>query len=352
MNNEIEEKLISTFGGDLQRNVPLSSYSSIGVGGPANYFYVANNIDSLVKAVTTSFELNIPYIILGGGYNIVPSDLGYEGLVVKNECGNIAFSGDTSEVIIDSGVPLGKLINLAASRDLGGLEFLYGIPGTVGGAVYGNAGAFNYEIGDFVKSVIMLTPKMGKMTIVKKDNSWFNFSYRNSKLKNEFIGDNFRPIILTVKLQLVRRRRDEIIGFMQQNLIKKQQSQPLSEKSAGSFFKNPAGGAEGSAGFLLDQAGSKKIKFGGAAFSKKHANFLINKKNATANDIKSLAEKAKSLVKDKFNKNLEEEIENGGHIIPFLLFFSVLVTKKGTNSFTSLSRLLNLRKISPFETKS
>ena len=304
-----EEELKKELGDKLIFNEVLSTHTSMGVGGPAKYFFVADQIDDLVKAVTCAYNLQIPYFILGGGYNIIPSDDGFEGLVIKNSCSNIAFSGDTSEVIVDSGVPTGKLINLAASRDFGGLEFLFGVPGTIGGAVYGNAGAFNYEIGDFVKSAILLMPKMGKMAIAKKDNPWFDFSYRSSKLKRNYLGVSFRPILLTVKLQLVKRRRDEIIGFMQQNLKKKQATQPLSDKSSGSYFKNPAGGSEGSAGFLLDKAGAKKLKMGGASFSKKHANFLINKKNASARDVRLLAEKAKDLVKNKFNKTLEEEVE-------------------------------------------
>lgn len=309
---EIERKLRDELGEELKTNEPLASHVSLGVGGPAEYYYVAKKIEDLVKAITTAYNLNIPYFLLGGGYNIVPSDYGFPGLVIKNECNNIAFSGDTSEVIVDSGVAMSKLINSAAGRDFGGLEFLFGIPGTIGGAVYGNAGAFSYEIGDFVKSVILLMPKDGKMAIVKKDNHWMNFSYRSSKLKTDFIDSKHKPVLLTVKLQLVMRRRDEIISLMQQNLKAKMSSQPLSEKSAGSFFKNLSSNANNSAGYLLDQAGAKKIRVGGAAFSKQHANFLINRKNATASDIKNLANKAKSLVKDKFNKDLEEEVEYVG----------------------------------------
>jgi UDP-N-acetylmuramate dehydrogenase len=313
MSSEIYEKLKSELGEELQQKVALKNYVSLGVGGEAEYFYIAKKIDDLVKAVTVAHRHNLSYFVLGGGYNVVPSDEGFSGLVIKNECSNAAFSGDTSEVIVDSGLNLGKLINLAASRDFGGLEFLYGVPGTVGGAVYGNAGAFGYEIGDFIKSIILLVPKTDEMAIIKKDKIWMGFSYRSTKLKKEFKNEKFKPVILTVKLQLVKRRRDEILGFMQENLKQKKLSQPLNEKSAGSFFKNISKQSEESAGYLLEKAGAKRMKVGSASFSKKHANFLVNRKNATASDVRGLAEKAKDAVREKFNKDLEEEIEYIGN---------------------------------------
>lgn len=307
--DEKEALLEKELGSDFQKNIVLRDYISIGVGGVADYFYIAKNADQLAKAVMSAYELKIPFFILGGGYNVVPSDSGFPGLVIKNESNNIAFSGDNSQVIVDSGVRIGRLLNEAASRELGGLEFLYGVPGTVGGAVYGNAGAFNYEIGDFVKSAILLVPKGDKVVVVNKTNDWFQFSYRSSHLKEDYKGDKFKPVLLTVKLQLVKRRKDEIIGMMQRNLNYKKNIQPLGEKNAGSFFKNPSKGQEGTAGYILDRIGAKKMRLGGAAFSKKHANFLVNSKNASAEDIRKLAEKAKEEVKNKCNIDLEEEIE-------------------------------------------
>jgi len=207
---EIEEKLKKELGDDLKQNVPLREHTSMGVGGIADFFYIAKDINDLVKAVSVAYKSNLPYFVIGGGYNIIPSDSGFPGLVIKNQTSNIAFSNDNSQVIVDSGVTIGKLINTAASRDLGGLEFLYGVPGTIGGAVYGNAGAFSYEMGEFVKSAILLVPKEDKLDIVKRDASWFGFDYRVSKLKKTNAAIKFKPIVLTVKLQLVRRRRDEI----------------------------------------------------------------------------------------------------------------------------------------------
>lgn len=309
MTEDLYKILKDGLGEKLRTSVDLKNFSSIRVGGPAEFFYTADTIDDLVKAVALAYKNKIPYFVLGGGYNIIPSDSGFTGLVIKNNTANIAFSGSDSEVITDSGVSLGKLINLAASRDLGGLEFLFGVPGTIGGAVYGNAGAFKYEISDFVKSLIVLIPFEDEMKILRKNKEWMNFSYRSSKLKKDFKGVDFKPVILTVKLQLVRRRNDEILMMMQNNIKQKKELQPLEEISAGSFFTNPGTNKEMTAGYLLDKAGAKKLRVGGAAFSKKHANFLINKKHAQAKDIRDLANKARERVEEEFNLTLREEVE-------------------------------------------
>lgn len=305
---EYEDKLREELGERLKTNISLKEFAGFKVGGPARYFFVAKTIDDLVKAVAAAHKCNLPYFVLGGGYNIVFSDFGYDGLVIKNECENIAFSDGNSQIIVDSGVSLGKLINLAASRELGGLEFLFGVPGTVGGAVYGNAGAFGYEIGDFVKNIIVLMLSGGELKIVKKDPEWLNFQYRSSHLK-EKANNKGKPIILTIKLQMVKRRRDEILSMMQANLNAKKESQPLKGFSAGSFFKNVGTTPEQSAGYLIDKSGGKKLKVGGAAVSKKHANFIVNRNNATAADIKKLGERIKELVGAKFNYDIEEEVE-------------------------------------------
>jgi UDP-N-acetylmuramate dehydrogenase len=300
------------FGERLEQNVVLRDFTGMKVGGVADYFIRVSKIEDLVEVVNYCVGNEIPYFLLGGGWNIVVSDSGFPGLVIKNETNNIVFGADSSEVIVDSGVELSKLINLAAGHDLGGLEFLFGVPGTVGGAIYGNAGAFGHEMGDFVKSVTLLLPKDQKITMVRKTSEWFEFVYRSSILKENYKNTCFRPVVLTAKIQLAHRRKDEILRLIKENIAKKKQSQPLGEKSAGSFFKNPDNQSGVAAGLLLEKAGAKKMRVGGATFSKKHANFLINQKNATADDVRKLAELAKQTVKEKFNVTLEEEIEYVG----------------------------------------
>jgi len=299
--------LKSELGEGLKSNVSLRDYVSLKVGGVADYFFTASDIESLVNAVSSANKLKIPYFILGKGCNIVPADAGFPGLVIKNDCSNIVFSPSFSTVIVDSGVILARLINQAAGRDLGGLEFLSGVPSTIGGAIYGNAGGDGLSIGDFVKSVTLLMPKDDRMIVVRKTPDWMNFSYRSSKLKSDYTDQKYKPVILTATLQLVQRRKDEILRLMQEYLKKKRESQPLGEFSAGSFFKNPS--LSQSAGSLLERAGLKGVRSGGAEFSKKHANYLINRKNASASDIKQLADAAKQTVEEKFDVPLEEEIE-------------------------------------------
>jgi UDP-N-acetylmuramate dehydrogenase len=304
-----DEILQKELGDKLKQNVVLKNFVSLRVGGVADYFYEANNIEELVGAVSAAYKSKMSYFLLGGGNNIVPSDAGFPGLVIKNNTSNIVFSPDFSTVIVDGGVNMGKLINMAAGRDLGGLEFLFGVPGTVGGCIYGNAGAFGYAIGDFVKSITVMIPDEEKMKIVKYTPDWMNFSYRSSRLKREYADSLHKPVILTATLQLVQRRKDEILRLMHEYLTQKKETQPLGEVSAGSFFKNLGTAKDKTAGFLLDTAGAKKMRVGGAEFSKKHANYLVNKKNATASDIRTLAEKAKDLVKEKHKVDLDEEIE-------------------------------------------
>ena len=304
MNTEAE--LRKTLGDGLKLNEPLRDHSSIHVGGVADFFYEAHEVADLARACSAAYEIDLPFLVLGGGYNIIPSEAGFPGLIILNKTDNVIFSLDSSTVIVDSGVSLGRLINLAAGRDCGGLEFLAGVPGTVGGAIYGNAGATEQAIGDYVKSVTLLIPENGKMVAVKKDKNYMNFSYRTTYLKSNFKESIYKPVILTATIQLVQRRKDEIMRMLRNNIAKKMERQPVREFSAGSFFKNPKDQAAGS---LLEKAGVKKMKVGDATFSGKHANFLINKKNASANDIRTLAEKAKEAVREKFDVNLEEEVE-------------------------------------------
>lgn len=311
--SDMEVKILDYFGEKVRQNEPLKEKVSFRAGGVADFYMEAESIQDIIDAVTFCYKNEVNYFVLGGGYNILPSDAGYNGLVIKNQASQAIFSASSSEVIVESGIGVSKLINLAASRDLCGLEFMFGIPGTIGGAVYGNAGAFGHEIGDFIKSATLLVPSGESLETIKVDREWFNFKYRSSKLKEmRKKGENI-PIILTATLQLARRRKDEILKMMKENLEKKKMTQPLTELSAGSYFKNAGETKELAAGYLLEKAGGKKIKIGDATVSSKHANFLINKKNASATDIKNLSEKLKSLVLEKNNISLEEEIEYIGN---------------------------------------
>lgn len=333
----IPEELRENFGDKLEENVLLRDFTSMGVGGVADYFYRAGRVDDLVGIISYLSKNKVPYFVLGGGYNIVVSDMGFPGVVIKNEVRDIVFSNDSAEVIVGSGVEIGRLLMDAASRDLGGLEFLFGIPGTIGGAVYGNAGAFGHTIGDFVKSATLLIPGKNNdevppspdghrggagsrpasvgTKIVRHTTKWFEFGNRSSKLKEftKLHPAESKPIILSIKLQLCQSRKDVILRKMQENLKIKKISQPLGVKSAGCFFKNPGTEKEQSAGFLLDRSGAKRFHVGDAIVSRLHANFVVNRNKATADDIRRLAGQMKDAVRAEFRTNLEEEIEYVGN---------------------------------------
>jgi len=307
------EEIKINFGDKIEENVLLRDFTSIGVGGVADYFYRAQKVDDLVGIVSFLSRENIPFFVLGGGYNVVVSDMGFPGVVIKNEVKDIVFSGDSAEVIVGSGVEIGRLLVDAASRDLGGLEFLFGIPGTIGGAVYGNAGAFGHSIGDFVKSVTLLLPgnRDRETRVVRHTSKWLEFDNRSSKLKNFSKSHPFdnKPVILSVKIQLCQSRKDVILRKMQENMKMKKSTQPINAKSAGCFFRNPGKEKEQTAGFLLDKSGAKRFHVGDAVVSKTHANFILNRNKATAEDIRRLANKMKEIVRNEFRINLEEEIE-------------------------------------------
>ncbi len=304
INEELKERL----GESLEFNVLLKNYSSIGTGGVADYFYIAKDVNELVKSIKEADKLNIPFTIIGSGSNILFSDSGFKGMIIKNMSDNIVINTDRGEIIVDSGITISKLLNQLSSYRLGGIEFMVGIPGTIGGAIYGNAGSKNQYIGDYIKSITVLDKINGEIKIIKRSREWMEFSYRSSKLKRTK-EKQFNPIILTVHMRLAQKRNDEIAKKMKENLEYRQTTQPIGEKTCGSWFKNPGKLPEQAAGYLLERSGAKKIRCGGAAVSKKHANFLINKREATSDDLKKVAEKAKELVRNNYDVELEEEIE-------------------------------------------
>lgn len=307
--NPKEEMLRIDLGGKLKTDVLLKDFVTIGVGGIADFLFVADDIEELVLAVNSAWKNDVEYKILGGGSNVIPSDFGFAGLVIVNKSSNLVINQDNGEVIADSGVSLSKLLSQTASEDLGGIEFLAGVPGTFGGAVYGNAGAKTSWIGDYVRSITLLEKKDDQIKVTRHDHDWMEFDYRSTKLKNSFKGEKFKPVILSIKLKLAQKRRDGVLKIVRENQKKKRETQPIGQKSAGSFFKNAGKLKEQSAGYMLDQSGAKKMNVGGAQVSKKHANFIINAKDASANDVRRLANRLRERVEEEYHVELEEEVE-------------------------------------------
>lgn len=307
--NDWEIKLKKKFGEKIQKSVLMKHHTTIGVGGICDFFFGAKTVNELVEVASFAYYEKIPFIIIGWGSNIVVSDFGYNGLVIKNESTGVVVNKDRGEIIAESGISTNKMLNLGASNNLGGVEFLAGIPGTIAGAVNNNSGSKTVGIGDFVKSVTCLEEKQGGLKIISHDHKWMEFKYRDSKLKSGFKDKKCKPVILSVTFRLARKRKEEITRLIAENLSKKIESQPLSEKTAGSYFKNAGALPEQSAGYLLDHSGAKKLKHGGARVSSKHANFIVNYKNASADDIRRLAEMMRDAVKNSYHIILEEEVE-------------------------------------------
>jgi len=277
----------------------LKNYTTFQIGGPAKYFCITKNKTELIEAIKIAKKLKLPFFVLGGGSNLLINDKGFNGLLIKNEARS--FKIKKENIIAESGAILDRIVKKATEVGLSGLEKGTGIPGTLGGAVYGNAGwpRGGWQIGDFVKEAEILMPS-GKIKKVGKE--WFSFKYRNSRLKKM---RNKKPVILEVVLKLkkgnlkdLKKKREEILKIRSKKV-------PVGF-SAGSIFKNPPKKA---AGYLIEKCGLKGKKIGEVQVSKKHANFIINLGDGKARDVKKLINLIKRKVKSKFGADLEEEIQ-------------------------------------------
>ena len=295
---EVFRNLFEALGHRLKQNEKLAPHTTFGIGGEADFFYVARKPEDLIKTVQITKELEILFFVLGKGSNLLVSDSGFKGLVIENKCHKI-FLND-KKITCQSGALLDDLISLSCENSLSGLEFAAGIPGTVGGAVYGNAGAWGKTVGDLLSEAVILNSQ-GRIEKVSKE--YFEFGYRTSKLKET------KDILLSATFELEKEEKEKIKEEVKKNLEERRKRLPQKEKSAGCFFKNIVDhGKKISAGFLLEQVDAKKIKEGDAAVFKKHANILINLGDAKAEDVRKLASLLKRKVKEKFDINLEEEV--------------------------------------------
>jgi len=279
----------------------LSDYSSFRIGGKADYFFEATSLTELKSSILLAREYSFPYYLIGGGYNLLFDDEGFRGLIIRNKVKGIRMRG-REEIEVLSGTFLRQLLQFLIERELAGLEFLAGIPGTAGGAIFGNAGAFNQCIGNFLEEAFLLDEK-GKETRIQKDQ--FEFSYRQSSLRRK------HHILLKAVFKLQKGDKKKIEKVIEENLrIRRSNLPPEDTACAGSYFKNPLlpEGTKAAAGSLLEQVGAKTLSVGRAAVYPGHANFIINLDRASAKDILSLAQELKERVKEKFGVELEEEV--------------------------------------------
>lgn len=279
----------------VKQNVKLAPYTTFKIGGPARFFYLARTSRDIIKAASVAKKLKIPYFILGGGSNLLVSDQGFNGLVIKIQ--NTKYKILNTKAVAEAGVKLAELVTASATAGLTGLEWAIGIPGTVGGAIRCNAGAFGGAMADLVKSVTIVRENSLIKKLEKKE---CQFGYRDSLFK-------YKPyIILEVELELKKMESSECKKKIHSFLARRKETQPLEYASAGCIFKNPTGY---SAGQMIDVCGLKGKKQGQAQISPKHANFIINLGGAKASDVVGLIELVKKEVRNKFGVVLEEEIE-------------------------------------------
>jgi UDP-N-acetylmuramate dehydrogenase len=301
---DFQELFKSAVGRELKESVPLRRFSNFKIGGEADYFFSASSLKELLAAVHVSEKESVSYRIIGGGFNVLFDDAGFRGMVIKNDAKGIKELKD-SKVDVLSGTDLDDMIDFCKERGLGGASFLAGIPGTVGGAVYGNAGAFGRSIGDILEEAEVLEMDGERTETKKLTQSQMGFQYRKSLLKEKPF------ILLKAVFKLVPGNHEVIKKDIEKNIKeRKKKHPPWSLACAGSYFKNPVSdtGEKIAAGYLLDRVGGRSLKRGGAAVYKGHANFLINTGNATSKDIRDLAAELKQRVKKRFGITLEEEV--------------------------------------------
>ena len=289
----------------IKSRVDLSAYTSFRIGGEARFFFEPRDLKELREALVFAGNKHIPVLVLGEGSNILVNDAGVEALVIKlagKDFKDLRVNG--TYLRAGCGLKLNRILSAAKERGLSGLEFLAGIPGTLGGALMGNAGAWGRSIGDLVEEVSVLDYN-GKPKLLKKKQ--LEFGYRRSNL--------FKYIIIEAKLKLVQGEPREIAASANRFLREKKLRQGNNLPNAGCVFKNPMAAASGgqginnlSAGKLIDACGLKGRSAGGAVISSLHANFILNKEKARSKDVLSLMRLARREVQKRFKITLEPEI--------------------------------------------
>lgn len=277
-------------------NEPMSKHTSFKIGGPAEIFVKINNVEELKLIIKISKQAEVPITVVGNGSNLLVSDDGIRGIVLKIEFDKIEIE-ESGKLKVGSGVKLAFLAQKCLKEKLEGFEFASGIPGTIGGAIRMNAGAHGSEMKDIVKKITCMT-RDGKIQVISNEEA--KFEYRNSIFsQNDYI-------ILEAEIQLRKGNPEEIRSKMDEYATYRKEKQPIEYPSAGSTFKR---GNDFITAKLIDECGLKGYQIGGAQVSEKHAGFIINKGNATAEDVKQLMKYVEEQVYNKFGKKIEAEIE-------------------------------------------
>lgn len=296
--NELFELIEQLNVGRCEKDVPLSKHTTYKVGGKAKVMVYPKNVDNLIKLMKILKSQNIKHKVLGLGSNVLFSDEVYDGVIIRlSELDHLEFFG-RNKVRVGAGYSLMKLSLLTAKKGLAGLEFASGIPGTVGGAVFMNAGAYKSDMGYVVTEVKVLTPDLKIITLENKE---LNFHYRTS-----FLQTHPGYICLEAVLKLTKGDKNALDEVIKERRQRRMESQPLEYPSAGSVFRNPEGMF---AGKLIEDLGLKGKTIGGAMVSDKHANFIINYKKAKGKDIKKLIELVHQKVLEEYDVDMKIEQE-------------------------------------------
>jgi UDP-N-acetylmuramate dehydrogenase len=300
----ITARFQEAFGEKFGINVPLGRFTSSRLGGPAELFVVVETADELQTAVEMAYAQNIPYLVLGGGSNILIADSGIRGLVILNKARAVHFRHSGSGVVcaVESGMNFSLLARQCIAKGLGGLEWAVGVPGTVGGAVMGNAGAHGGDMAGNLLSATLWRPGQGVMIL---SNEELKFGYRTSLLKEQREANLPRAAVLSVEL-LLKPEPVEILTARADGFTARRKETQPGGATMGSMFKNPE---HYYAGYLLEAAGLKGLTIGGATISEKHANFFISDETATAEDVRALVAEAWHAVRDQLGVELELEVE-------------------------------------------
>jgi UDP-N-acetylmuramate dehydrogenase len=290
--------LYAKLGDKVKENVSLAPYTSARIGGPADILIVAESADELARTIKLLRKQEIDYLMLGGGSNVLVSDKGVRGVVVLNRAKGVRFhSGDQPSVTVESGVIFSNLANRCAAKGLAGLEWAATVPGTIGGAVYGNAGAFGGDTaGNLIWAELLTENGREKFTAEQ-----MSYGYRTSILKR----GELNAVVLAAELRLRNSTREEVTTNIEQFSAHRKTTQPPGA-SMGSMFKNPDGNY---AGRLIEAAGLKGTRIGNAEISPLHGNFFINHGTTKADDIRALIELVIKKVKETQGIELELEIE-------------------------------------------
>lgn len=285
----------TNFSGDVIFNEPMKKHTSLKIGGNADVLFLPKNKLDVIKVIKFCTENHIKYFVMGNGTNLLVSDAGFRGVIIKinKKMNAMKINYEKKEIWAEAGILLSVLANRALENNFSGIEFASGIPGTLGGAICMNAGAYGREIKDiFISAEVLYKNKIKIMDDLK-------FDYRKSLIDKNYV-------VLSAKIKLNAGKHDEIKNKMDEYKIKRKNSQPLDFFNAGSTFKRPKNNF---AGKLIMDAGLADYKIGGACVSKKHCGFIINLGDATAKDVLDLISYVKQVVYEKFGVQLEEEIK-------------------------------------------